>query len=139
MKKEDINLDLNLVRNSRNETLLMLAASGTRRIHNGQSYETVALLLKNDADPLLTSNDGRTALMEAANFCRASVVKLLIDSVSPDRQVAYINQKDDAGITAKQYAGQLGHFTTKHEQINKVLDEFIQQAQLGNNRITNKR
>lgn len=121
-------IDINTIRNSRNETLLMLAASGTRKIPDGQSHETVKLLLAHGADPLAISRDKRTALMEASNFGRLSVVTLLIENVPLSQKLTYINQPDDVGSTARTYAKMHGHdkvittLTEKTEEAKKALE-----------------
>ncbi len=121
-------INFNEIRNTKGETLLMLAASGNRNTPHEQSYEVVKLLLNAGVDPLSTSNDRRTALMDAANFGRTSVVNLLLDSVPPEKRIDYINQSDNVGSTAKSYAGQSGHFIDVHKQIGKVLEERIEQT-----------
>lgn len=152
MKKDNIAIDINTVKNSRGETLLMLAASGTRETEypkpkgmpnakfsaftdtkpvdtDQKADETVALLLNLRADPLIASNDGRTPLMQAANFGHAGVVHQLIAAVPADKQMAYILQVDDTGkLSAREYAGQLGHYYSVrhhiHEELDKELDRL---------------
>lgn len=93
--KEKIAVNLNTIRNDRGETLLMLASSGhSRDIPEAASSETVKYLLEQKVDVFEKSNDGRTALMEAACYGRTAVAKLLIHSLPIDRRIEFINTKD---------------------------------------------
>lgn len=151
IKNKKIPIDINSIRNSRGETLLMLASGGIREniysskdekangwqtffnkteesVADEKSYKCVELLLNLGADPLLSSNDGRTALMQAANFGHRSVVSLLINNVAADKREAYIKQPDNVGSTAYTYAGQLGQFWQVHQAINGILDDKIKEV-----------
>lgn len=122
-----LNLDFNLnpIKNTRGETLLMLAAGGDMRhlAKEESACMTVEFLLNHGADPEAKSNIGRTALMDAAMANRSNVARLLVSRLPLERRVEYVNRADDMGETAQLIAQK-----AKNTDFLRTLDEIGQAA-----------
>lgn len=111
---QQIPFNLDEIRNSRGETLLMCVAGSNASIPEMKVCEAVLFLLEQGVDVFGKSGGGRTALMEAASFGRTKVAKLLVNSLSFEKCVAFITMKDELNADAISYARLRGALAGKN-------------------------
>lgn len=80
----------------------------------------VKFLLENNADPYITDHTGKTAFFEACQSNRRHILKLLLNTVKPDKN--HLEQSDDVGYTLLHYVALNGWIEIAEDLIETGID-----------------